>query len=929
MKVMDFVHNQGGTASNSRPCVSNFIYMGESFLFPFKNTIEIDILYRIGGLNMKRLTSAQVRQMFLDFFKEKGHAVEPSASLIPHDDPSLLWINSGVATLKKYFDGRVIPDNPRITNAQKSIRTNDIENVGKTARHHTFFEMLGNFSIGDYFKEESIVWAWEFLTSEKWLGFDPNRLSVTIHPEDEEAYEIWKNKIGIPEERIIRLEGNFWDIGEGPSGPNTEIFYDRGEDYGNDPNDPELYPGGENERYLEVWNLVFSQFNHNPDGTYTPLPKKNIDTGMGLERVVSIIQDVPTNFDTDLFIPIIEATESISGETYRKDQEKDVAFKVIADHIRTVTFAVSDGALPSNEGRGYVLRRLLRRAVRYAKKLNINRPFMYELVPVVADIMVDYYPEVKEKVEFIQQVIKSEEERFLETLNEGLSILASVIQKQKQSGSNVIPGQEVFRLYDTYGFPVELTEEYAEEENMVIDQEGFEKEMELQRERARKARQEVDSMQVQGGVLADIKDESEFVGYDTLTTNGKVIAIIKDDQLVNEVNEGEEVQIILNKTPFYAESGGQIADEGTLENHEVKLQVKDVQKAPNGQHLHNVIVEKGTLKKEMEIYASVDPNSRKAVVKNHTATHLLHQALKDVLGEHVNQAGSLVTPSRLRFDFSHFGQVKQEELDEIERIVNKKIWNSIPVSIDFKPLEEAKEMGAMALFGEKYGKIVRVVQVGDYSIELCGGCHVENTAAIGLFKIVSESGIGAGTRRIEAVTGEQAYHYLSEQLSLLKDAAAILKTNPNNLVTRIEGIQSEIRELERENESLKAKLGNLEASNIIEKAVEVNGIKILAAKVNAKDMNSLRTMVDELKQKLGSAVVVLGTANDGKVNLVAGVTKDLVEKGYHAGKLIKEVATRCGGGGGGRPDMAQAGGKDPNKLDDALKYVEDWVKVVL
>lgn len=878
---------------------------------------------------MKKLTSAQVRQMFLDFFKEKGHAVEPSASLIPHDDPSLLWINSGVATLKKYFDGRVIPDNPRITNAQKSIRTNDIENVGKTARHHTFFEMLGNFSIGDYFKEESIVWAWEFLTSEKWLGFDPNRLSVTVHPEDEEAYQIWKDKIGIPEERIIRLEGNFWDIGEGPSGPNTEIFYDRGEKYGNDPNDPELYPGGENDRYLEVWNLVFSQFNHNPDGSYTPLPKKNIDTGMGLERVVSIIQDVPTNFDTDLFIPIIEATESISREKYRSDQEKDVAFKVIADHIRTVTFAVSDGALPSNEGRGYVLRRLLRRAVRYAKALNINRPFMYELVPVVAEIMVDYYPEVKEKTEFIQQVIKSEEERFLETLNEGLSILSSVIQKQKEAGSNMIPGKEVFRLYDTYGFPIELTQEYAEDENMIIDLKGFEKEMEMQRERARKARQEVDSMQVQGGVLADIKDESEFVGYDTLNANGKVIAIIKDDQLVNEAHEGEEVQIILDKTPFYAESGGQIADEGIIENKEVQIHVKDVQKAPNGQHLHNVIIQKGTLKKDMEVYASVDPKARKAVVKNHTATHLLHQALKDVLGDHVNQAGSLVTPTRLRFDFSHFGQVKQEELDEIERIVNEKIWNSIPVSIDYKPLEEAKAMGAMALFGEKYGKIVRVVQVGDYSIELCGGCHVENTASIGLFKIVSETGIGAGTRRIEAVTGEQAYRYLSDQISLLKEAAAKLKTNPSNLVSRMESIQAEIRELERENESLKAKLGNLEASNVVEKAVEVNGVTILATKVNVKDMNSLRTMVDELKQKLGSAIVVLGTASEGKVNLVAGVTKDLVEKGYHAGKLIKEVAARCGGSGGGRPDMAQAGGKDPNKLDEALKYVQEWVKVVL
>ncbi|WP_044895990.1 alanine--tRNA ligase [Bacillus alveayuensis] len=877
---------------------------------------------------MKKLTSAQVRQMFLDFFKEKGHAVEPSASLIPHDDPSLLWINSGVATLKKYFDGRVIPDNPRITNAQKSIRTNDIENVGKTARHHTFFEMLGNFSIGDYFKEEAIEWAWEFLTSDKWLGFDPDRLSVTIHPEDAEAFKIWKEKIGLPEERIIRLEGNFWDIGEGPSGPNTEIFYDRGEEYGNDPKDPELYPGGENERYLEVWNLVFSQFNHNPDGTYTPLPKKNIDTGMGLERVVSVIQDVPTNFDTDLFMPIIEATEAISGEKYRENEEKDISFKVIADHIRTVTFAIADGALPSNEGRGYVLRRLLRRAVRYAKKINIDRPFMYELVSVVAEIMVDYYPEVKEKTEFIQKVIKNEEERFHETLNEGLTILTSVIEKQKNLGSNVIPGKDVFRLYDTYGFPVELTEEYAEEENMVVDHEGFEKEMEIQRERARKARQDVDSMQVQGGVLGDIKDESEFVGYDQLSVNSKIIAIVKDGLLIDEANEGEEVQILLDKTPFYAESGGQIADKGTIENEKVQIQVKDVQKAPKGQHLHTVYIQHGVLKNGMEVQAKVEPTSRQAIVKNHTATHLLHQALKDVLGDHVNQAGSLVTPTRLRFDFSHFGQVKQEELDEIERIVNEKIWRSIPVEIDYKPLEEAKAMGAMALFGEKYGKIVRVVQVGHYSLELCGGCHVNNTAEIGLFKIVSESGIGAGTRRIEAVTGEEAYRFLTNQLAVLKEAAAKLKTNPRDLVARIESMQAEMRELERENESLTAKLGNLEAANIVGKAVDVNGVTVLATKVNAKDMNSLRTMVDDLKQKLGSAIVVLGAANEGKVNLAAGITKDLVEKGYHAGKLIKEVATRCGGGGGGRPDMAQAGGKNPDQLDDALKYVEDWVKSV-
>lgn len=878
---------------------------------------------------MKHLTSAEVRQMFLDFFKEKGHAVEPSASLVPHEDPSLLWINSGVATLKKYFDGRVVPENPRIVNAQKSIRTNDIENVGKTARHHTFFEMLGNFSIGDYFKEEAITWAWEFLTSEKWIGFDPELLSVTVHPEDEEAYTLWAEKIGVPEERIIRLEGNFWDIGEGPSGPNTEIFYDRGEKYGNDPSDSELYPGGENDRYLEVWNLVFSEFNHNPDGTYTPLPKKNIDTGMGLERMVSVIQDVPTNFDTDLFMPIIEAAERISGDAYGKDALKDTAFKVIADHIRTVAFAVSDGALPSNEGRGYVLRRLLRRAVRYAKTIGISRPFMYELVPTVAGIMDAFYPEVKEKQEFIAKVIKTEEERFHETLNEGLAILSDVIKKEKENGSGIISGKDVFKLYDTYGFPVELTEEYAEDEQMKVDHKGFEAEMEKQRERARNARQDVGSMQVQGGALRDITAESTFVGYSATKAEAKVIELLHDGQLISEAHEGDTVQILLDETPFYAESGGQIGDRGVLRSAQAVVTIKDVKKAPNGQHVHEGTVDSGTIQKGASVTAEVEDQMRSGVVKNHTATHLLHQALKDVLGTHVNQAGSLVTENRLRFDFSHFGQVTKEELERIEGIVNEKIWASIPVAIDLKPINEAKEMGAMALFGEKYGDIVRVVQVGDYSLELCGGCHVTNTAEIGLFKIVSESGIGAGTRRIEAVTGKGAYQEMNSQLSLLQYAADELKSNVKDVPKRIQSLQAELKEAQRENESLLSKLGNVEAGAILSKVKDIGGVKVLAEKVNAKDMNHLRTMVDDLKAKLGSAVIILGAVQNDKVNLSAGVTKDLIEKGLHAGKMVKQAAEVCGGGGGGRPDMAQAGGKQPEKLEEALTSAEDWIKSVL
>ncbi len=874
---------------------------------------------------MKKLTSAEIRRMYLEFFQEKGHKIEPSASLIPHDDPSLLWINSGVATLKKYFDGRVKPDNPRITNAQKSIRTNDIENVGKTARHHTFFEMLGNFSIGDYFKEEAIIWAWEFLTSPKWIGFEPEKLSVTIHPEDEEAYKIWHEKVGIPEERIIRLEGNFWDIGEGPSGPNSEIFYDRGPEFGNDDNDPELYPGGENDRYLEVWNLVFSQFNHNPDGSYTPLPKKNIDTGMGLERMASVIQNTKTNFETDLFIPIIKKTEEISGVKYGENEEFDVAFKVIADHIRTVTFAVGDGALPSNEGRGYVLRRLLRRAVRYAKQIQIERPFMFELVPVVGKIMEDYYPEVKNKAEFIGKVIKNEEERFHETLNEGIAILTDIIEKAKSTGRKTIDGVDVFRLYDTYGFPVELTEEYAQDAGLAIDHHGFEKEMELQRERARKARQETGSMQVQGGDLGEFTVSSTFVGYDTLETNAKIIGIFKDGKLISSANQGEEIQLILDQTPFYAESGGQIADRGTITAEGLVIEVLDVQKAPNRQNLHRAVVKQGLAETGQTVFAKIDSKNRLQITKNHSATHLLHRALKDVLGEHVNQAGSLVEPDRLRFDFSHFGQVTEEELSKIEKIVNEKIWESLPVEIMEKPLAEAKAMGAMALFGEKYGEIVRVVKMGEYSIELCGGCHVPNTSAIGLFKLVTETGIGAGTRRIEAVTGEKAYQYMSDQIQILNDAAHKLKANVKDVPEKIAALQKELREAHKEIESLTAKLGNIEAKSLINKVKEVNGFQLLVSRVEINESNQLRTMLDELKQKIKSGVIVLGAVLDGKVQLIAGVTKDLTGT-YHAGKLIKEVAGICGGGGGGRPDMAQAGGKDPNRLSEALQYVEEWIK---
>lgn len=867
----------------------------------------------------------EIRRKWLDFFAGKGHQIEPSASLVPHKDPSLLWINAGMAPLKAYFDGRVIPDNPRIANAQKCIRTNDIENVGRTKRHNTFFEMLGNFSIGDYFKEEAITWAWEFLTGKQWLGFAPDRLSVTVHHEDQEAFDLWNKKIGLPAERIYKLdEDNFWDIGEGPCGPCTEIFYDRGEAYG-DLSDPECWPGGENDRFLEVWNLVFSQFNHNKDGSYTPLPNKNIDTGAGMERLALVLQDVDSNFDTDLFQPLIETTCRMAGVQYHANDEHDVALKVIADHIRTVAFAVGDGVLPSNEGRGYVIRRLLRRAVRYGIILGMDKPFLYELASVVGRIMGEYYTEVAEKCEFIEKVIHTEEVRFHETLSEGLTLLAQIAELAAKEGRTQITGAEAFKLYDTYGFPFDLTEDYALEKAMTVDHSGFEAAMEEQRGRARAARQGMESMMVQGGPLADFTIKSEFVGYNELVTSAKVIAIVQNDRFVDIVSEGQTCQIVLDRTPFYAESGGQVSDHGTLSKGQTAAVVEDVSKAPHRQHVHLVRIESGSLRKGDVVEAEVARQLREDIVKNHTATHLLHKALKEVLGEHVNQAGSLVEAERLRFDFSHFGTITAEEIHHIEQRINEQIWTSKALNIELKSLSQAKAMGAMALFGEKYGDTVRVVQVGDYSLELCGGCHVSNTSQIGLFKIVSESGIGSGIRRMEAVTGRHAYVYLDQQIQLLKEAAGLLKSNAADVPKRVEALFNQVKETSRENESLRGKLNNIEAGSLSDQVRMIGSIPVLVQQVNAGDMDSLRHIVDQMKDKLGSAIIVLGANNADKVNLVTAVTADWVAKGYHAGKLIKEVASRCGGGGGGRPDMAQAGGKYPDKLQEALAYAEQWI----
>ncbi|MDU3373551.1 MAG: alanine--tRNA ligase [Enterococcus casseliflavus] len=877
---------------------------------------------------MKQLSSAEVRQMFLDFFQSKGHSIEPSASLVPVNDPTLLWINSGVATLKKYFDGSVVPENPRITNAQKSIRTNDIENVGKTARHHTMFEMLGNFSIGDYFKNEAIHWAWEFLTSPEWMAFDPDKLYVTVYPKDTEAKRIWAEEVGLPPEHIVEIEDNFWDIGAGPCGPDSEIFYDRGPEF-NDvaEDDPENYPGGENERYLEIWNLVFSEFNHQPDGSYEPLPHKNIDTGMGLERMVSIVQNAPTNFETDLFLPIINAVADLSGRVnYGDSKTTDISFKVIADHIRALSFAIGDGALPSNEGRGYVLRRLLRRAVMHGKKLGIDTAFLYKLVPIVGEIMESYYPEVLEQQEFIEKVIRNEEERFHETINEGLSMLNEVIKEVKDAKGDTLDGKIIFKLYDTFGFPVELTEEVAEDEGLKVDHAGFETEMEAQRERARSARSKETSMGVQSALLTDIKVESKFVGYTELTHDSELFVIIQGDALVNEASAGT-AELIFAETPFYAEMGGQIADRGYVKNTagEVVANVVDVKKAPNGQFLHKVEVLAPLA--EGQIYQlQVDERMRTRILKNHTATHLLHRALKDVLGEHANQAGSLVAPGHLRFDFTHFGQVTSEELARMEAIVNEKIWEAIPVVTIETDIDTAKNMGAMALFGEKYGKEVRVVNIGDYSIELCGGTHVANTEDIGIFKIVSESGIGAGVRRIEAVTSKEAYQLLQEEERQLKEIATLVKSPQlKEVVTKTEQLQQQLRDLQKENEQLAGKLANQQAGDIFKDVKDINGVRYIAAQVNVKDMNQLRQLADQWKQKELSDVLVLATAQDEKVSLLAAMTKDMNGKGLKAGDLIKAIAPKVGGGGGGRPDMAQAGGKNPAGIADALAEVENWL----
>ncbi|MCT7718731.1 alanine--tRNA ligase [Lactobacillus iners] len=873
---------------------------------------------------MKKLTSSQVRQMFLDFFKEHGHMVLKSASLIPQDDPTLLWINSGVATMKKYFDGSVVPKNHRITSSQKSIRTNDIENVGKTARHQTFFEMLGNFSVGDYFKEEVIPWAWEFLTSDKWLGLDPDKLYVTVYPKDTDAYRLWHEVVGLPESHIVQLEDNFWDIGEGPCGPDSEIFYDRGQE-NNDvaEDDPENFPGGENARYLEIWNIVFSQYNHLANGKYVDQPHKNIDTGMGLERVVSVIQDAPTNFETDLFMPIIKQTEKLSdGKQYNKVAEDDVAFKIIADHVRAVSFAIADGALPSNSGRGYVLRRLIRRADLNGKRLGIKGAFLYKLVGVVGEIMKSHYPEVVDQQAFVEKVIKNEEDRFQETLSSGLNLLDSLISDAKSAKATKLSGQDAFKLFDTYGFPYELTFEAAQDAGLAVDKEEFDAEMKAQKERARKARGNLQSMGSQDITLMNIKDESVFEYHQLQEDHAKLLDIVVDDKLVDQVN-GEQATLIFDKTPFYAERGGQVADHGEIFNQDGELvaHVIDVQHAPNDQNLHFVELVLPMQKGE-EYVLKVDEQRRRGLKHNHTATHLLHAALRQVLGTHTHQAGSLVEPDYLRFDFTSLEPMTKREIATVERLVNEKIWAEIPVKTTITDQETGLKMGALALFGEKYHEKVRVVQINDFSIEFCGGTHCENTDQIGMLKIVSESAIGAGMRRIVAVTGQQAYEYAVKHDEILKEIQDEVKaTKVDDIQNKVVALEDALREEQKTVEQLKSQINQAKASDLTDDIKDINGLKVIAKIVDVDGMNDLRELSDNWKNQNLSDVLILGTTVAGKANMLISLNDKAIKAGHKAGDLIKIAAPIFGGGGGGRPNMAQAGGKNPAGLAKALETV--------
>ena len=876
---------------------------------------------------MKYLTGNEIRKMFLDYFQSKGHTKVRSSSLVPYNDPTLLFSNAGMNQFKDIFLGLEKRDYTRATTSQKCVRAggkhNDLDTVGRTARHHTFFEMLGNFSFGDYFKRDAITYAWDFLTNVLCLPKD--KLYITIYKDDDEAYELWKEIAGVPDERIKRLgeKDNFWQMGEtGPCGPCSEIHIDRGEDKACNHPDGCALGVCDCDRWLEIWNLVFMQYNRDENGVLTPLPRPSIDTGMGLERITSIIQNVDSNYDTDLIRPLIAKVEELSGKTYYKDH-RGFPFRVIADHARSCTFLIAGGVLPSNEGRGYVLRRILRRAVRFGQSLGLDKPFLYLFSEVVAEQMGEVYPEIVEKLPMIQKAIKAEEERFRMTLNDGINIVNDSIAKLKAEGKTEIDGVSAFTFYDTYGFPIDLTQDMAEEAGMTVDIQGFEEAMEKQRQASKNVKKNITAWDLAFTVSEQLGDiaKTEFVGYETLTCESTIAGMIADGVKVDTADEGMEVYVVLPKTAFYAESGGQAGDKGLIKGASGYIQVEDTTKMPDGKFVHRGKVV-GSIVSGEEVSVEVDKENRLNTARNHTTTHLLHKVLKEVLGEHVNQAGSAVDAHRLRFDFSHFTAMTAEEIKLVERRVNEEILKAHHIDISEKGLDEAKALGFTALFGEKYGERVRCVQMGDFSMELCGGTHLINTAQAGSFKILSEGAVAAGIRRIEAVTGMASYEHSLEEETHLNEVAKALKTTEKDILNRVEQLNAQIKEQSKELAKFKAQAAQGQVAGIMERIVEVNGIKLLAAQVEA-DAAELRDMADTLRDKMGSGVVVLGAVNDGSVQLVAAVTKDLAGKTVNAGAIIRDTAKICGGGGGGRPDMAQAGGKNPDKLGEALDNVKN------
>ena len=861
----------------------------------------------------------QLRKMFLEFFESKGHLAMKSFSLVPHNDKSLLLINSGMAPLKPYFTGQEIPPRRRVTTCQKCIRTGDIENVGKTARHGTFFEMLGNFSFGDYFKNEAIEWSWEFLTEV--VGLDPDRLYPSIYEEDEEAFEIWNKKMGIPAERIFRFgkADNFWEHGSGPCGPCSEIYYDRGEKYGC--GSPDCTVGCECDRYMEIWNNVFTQFDNDGHGHYSELEQKNIDTGMGLERLASVVQDVDSIFDVDTLKALRDHICRLADTEYGKDAQADISIRVITDHTRSVTFMISDGIMPSNEGRGYVLRRLLRRACRHGRLLGIEGSFIPELAQTVIEGSKDGYPELEEKKDFILKVIAKEEDQFNKTIDQGLGILAEMTAKMEAEQTTTLSGADAFKLYDTYGFPIDLTKEILEEKGMQVDEEGFHASMEVQRKTARAARGETNYMGADVTVYESIDPSitSTFVGYENLAWKSPITVLTSDTEIVEALSDGQRGTVFAEETPFYATSGGQEADTGIIRTAEGEFKVEDTVKLLGGKIGHVGVVIKGMIKTGDQAELCVDAEKRALSARNHSATHLLQKALRTVLGTHVEQAGSSVNEDRLRFDFSHFSAMTAEELQKVEEIVNEQIVAGLPVKVENMPIEEARKTGAQALFGEKYGDVVRVVNMGDYSIEFCGGTHVKNTNEIMAFKILSESGVAAGVRRIEALTSKGLIRYYDNLEKKLNEAAKVLKATPDNLAEKIAHLTAENKALHSEVESLKSKLAQDAMGDVMDQVQEIKGVKLLAAEVDGVDMNGLRDLGDQLKEKLGEGVVVLASGNDGKVSLMVTATDAAMKQGAHAGNLIKAIAGLVGGGGGGRPNMAQAGGKNPAGIQEALK----------